>query len=168
MASIPRAFQKRLAASSTGEDAILLVTFKNADWAYDRRYSSHGPEMLVVGGQPLDGVTVSDLWYDHAVMSVVFSDDSEGDLPSMPLELANVSTDVTDITDEAIEKIMVDIVLVAASDTSQMLGEVRGLDLMRADASDERLSIDVGFATVETEPYPAWRMVKNNVPGIFR
>lgn len=168
MATIPRTFQKKLAASSSGEDAILLVTFINAAWASNRRYCSHGPEMKIVDGQPLYGVTASTLWYDHAVMSVVFADDSEGELPSIPLEFENVATDVGTLADEIIENISVDLVVAAASNTAQILGEVRGLNLISADASDERISLEVGYATTASEPYPAWRMVKNNVPGIFR
>jgi hypothetical protein len=169
MARLSNRMRRALYAPATEEDELLLATISNPGWAAPLRICNFGLEFAVSDtGELRSFTTSSGQEYAAAIVSGLFADDIESDMPGVPLVIDNVIFDMTALTEDSLVDASVDLVRVAKSDPDEILEEQRGFKISDVDATRELVTIGLSLDPGDPmEPAVSWRMNKDHAPGLF-
>jgi hypothetical protein len=171
MARLSNRMRHALYAPVTEEDELLLATITNPGWAAPLRICNFGLEYEVVEETGLlrTFTTSGGMEYAAAIVSGLFADDIDGDMPGVPLVIDNVNFDATALTEDSLVDATVDLVRVAKSDPDEILEEQRGFMVGRdVEASRETVTLSLSLDPGEQfEPSVSYRMNKDNAPGMW-
>jgi hypothetical protein len=107
--------------------------------------------------------------YQWVMMSASVPDDQEGTPPATTLIFANVAEDMAatarGVTPGTQAKVVIKVVLSGAPNEVE---EVYEMTAVNATYNAQQVSLDCSREPIETEPWPAQRMTKQQAPGLFR
>lgn len=167
MTAVSLSWRSAFNAESTDEEPVVLVVFTvpGGDTHY---LSSHPTQRLSI--DPLRYGTMHDgQEYGFVLMSMAWPDDQEGKAPSTSLVFENVVEDMAAAA-RAItpgQQADVTMMLVLTSDT-EFVEERYEMKATGATYNAQQVTLTVSREPIETEPWPAQCMTKNNMPGLYR
>jgi hypothetical protein len=165
MSLLPRKLREAMLVPATTEDTLLLVEIDKDGWSTPVRLADRALETFSV--EPLrQGVRSGGVEYDFAIVSSVHPDDIDGALPVLPLVFENVEGDLNFMVDE--EGLTARVREALATDPDEIVTDLAGLTVRTATATEETVTVELGFERVELEPTPWLRFTPQTTPGLFR
>jgi hypothetical protein len=168
MPQLSLSFREAFNAESTDEFPVVLVEITPADSDDTVFICSEPAERL--SADPLRyGIVHQGQEYEWVMMATSWPDDQENKPPSTTLVFANVVEDmaatVRGVTPGTQADVVLKMVLSSAPDDVE---EQYNMKATNGSYNASQVTLDVSREPIEQEPWPAFRMTKQNFPGLFR
>jgi hypothetical protein len=168
MTQLSLSFRQAFNEESTDEYPVILVEITPAGAAEPERICSEPVQRL--SADPLRyGIVHQGEEYQWVMMSAAWPDDQESAPPSTKLIFENVVEDmaatVRGVTPGTQTDVVLKMVLSSAPDDVE---ESYAMKATNGSYNAQQVSLDISREPIESEPWPAFRMTKDNAPGLFR
>ena len=106
--------------------------------------------------------------YLYVVMNFVLAGDREGEAPAVTLTFQNVDTDVVKVLESIRTPARLTLALVDVDVPDVVIDLYTFMKLVRADCTDDTVSVDWSREYRGTRPCPSRRMTRDAAPSLFR